>query len=137
MSLSVSEPVQLRYGVVNARDLPLLEAEVGVSNHALNVDDKQTRALTERDHRALHIILPENCPVGVRQAWEGNVVALEEGPRVLQGIRRHGNHLRAALLELPDPVPQLREVPAAEGSPEPAQEDQHHRRSAEAGEAHL
>jgi hypothetical protein len=57
--------------------------------------------------------------------------------RVLERVRGDGDDLRAALLELPDPVPQLREVPAAERSHEPAQEDEDNGLPAQVREPHL
>ena len=134
---SGAEPVQLRQRVLDAGDLPLLEAEVGVTDSALAVDDEEAGPLPERDHRALDVILPEDGPVGIGQARVRKAVLFEEGLCVVEAIRGDRDDLRAALLELRDPVPQLREMLAAERSAEAAQEHQDDGLPSQDGEADL
>src|SRR5207249_12082497 len=55
------------------------------------------------------------------------VVRIEEVAGVLKRVRSYRENLNAALLELLVPVPQLREMPAAERSHEAAQKHQHDR----------
>ena len=119
--------VELGQRLVDGRNLPLLPAEVGVAHNSFLVDDEKTGALSKRDHRALHVVLTEDRPVRVGEAGERNVVRIEEVAGVLKRVRSYRENLNAALLELLVPVPQLREMPAAERSHEAAQKHQHDR----------
>jgi hypothetical protein len=82
---------------------------------------------------ALFVVLAEHLAIRVRQAGERDLVALEVGAGVLQGVRRDRDDPGAAIFELRDPVPQLREMLAAERSAKAAQEDEDDGLSAQAG----
>lgn len=118
------EGVELAEGLVNSWDLPLLPAEVCVTDDAVPVDDEESGALAERDHRALDVVESEDGAVGVGEAGEGQLVLLEIGAGVLKIVRCDGDDRGAALSEFVDSVPQLREMLAAERSAEAAEEDE-------------
>src|SRR3990172_3273979 len=130
----LGERVELRERFVHGRDLPLLPAEVSEADGASLVDDEESRALAEGDHGALDVVHSEDLAVWIGHAGEGNLVRLEVAAGVVESVRRQGDDLSAALRELLVPVPQLREMPAAERSNEAAQEDHDDGLPAQAGE---
>ena len=110
--------------LVYGRDLPLLPAEVGVADGAVFVDDEEAGALAERDHGALDIVLAEDFAIGIGETGEGDVVVLVVAVSVFEDVGGDGEDLGASFLELGEPIPQLREMLAAERSHEAAQEDE-------------
>lgn len=137
MGIVLGEAVQFGEGVVDGGDFPLLEAEVGEGDDAILIDDEEAGALAQGDEGALDVVLAEDFAVGVREAGEGDVVTLEVVAGVFQGVGGDGHDLGVAALEVRDPVSQLREMPAAEGSLEAAEEDEDDGLAAEGGEGEL
>lgn len=102
----------------------MLPSQVGVTHYALGVNDVKSGTLTKGDERAFHVVLAEDSAVGIWKAGERNLVNSEIRPRSLRRVGCDSDDLDAALLEIGVPVPQLREMLAAEWSSEPSEEDQ-------------
>lgn len=117
--------VHLLQRLIHARNLPLLETQVRIPHNTLTVDYEQPRPLPQRHHRALHVVLTKDLPVRVRQHRKRDLIHLEVPPGVLHAIRRNRNHFSVALLKIPVPVPQLREMLSAERSAKPPQKHKH------------
>ena len=81
-----------------------------------------------------YLICRCGCHLWVEEAEEGDLVRFEVAAGVFGSVGCDGDDLSAALRELLVPVPQLREMPAAERSHEAAQKDQDNGLPAQAGE---
>jgi hypothetical protein len=83
--------------------------------------------LAEAREPADHVVGIEDGVIGVGQQREGVIPVAYESPDTFGCVRRDGHDGRADLTKLIDVDSQLREVPAAERSTEPAEKDQHDR----------
>jgi hypothetical protein len=106
-------------------DLPLLRPDRVEPDDADLVDDKQGRALTEAGELVDHVVRIEHGVVGVGEQWERIVVVAREAGDALRVVGSDGYNLCACPLEAVDVCSQLREMPAAERSAEPSEENQH------------
>ena len=122
-----SQRRQHRQDAVVGRDLPLLSADRIEAHDAGPVDDEQCGTLAEAGEPADHVVGVENSVIGVGRRGEGVVAVAYESPDTFGGVRRDGHDGSAELTKPVDVDSQLREVPAAERSTEPAQENDYDR----------
>lgn len=113
--------------VVVGWDLPLLGSDGVELDIAVAIDDEQCWALAEAHQCVDNVVGIEHVVVRVCQKRERVLVVPYETGNAINGVGGDRDDGRACLVEAVDVFSQLREVPTAEWSAEPPQEDQDHR----------
>lgn len=105
-------------------DIPLLPADVSVTNCAPGVDDVEARALAERPGTMCNGVLLKNLLVLVGKDRERQTVGVGDLPNLFWSVRSNANDFSSAVCELLVIVAQPREMPLAKQSTSATQECQ-------------
>ena len=107
-------------------NFPLLGTNIGKLHNTLLVDDEQSRALAERDHPALHIVLLIDFQGIIYQSREWHRVLLEEALGIHHCIGGDDDDFGVSFLKKMVVLAQLLQMPAAEWSKKSPQKDENH-----------
>jgi len=118
------ELIQLCQHLGIGGDLPLLSPDIGKLHDAQLVNDKQSRALTERDQFTLHIILAIDLEGIVHEGGKGHRVLLEEAFGIHHCIGGDHDDLGVSFPELLYVLAQLLQMLAAEWSEKSPQKNE-------------
>jgi hypothetical protein len=106
--------------------ITLARAEVPALQQELQVGEEDSRMKCPC-HRSDHAVVMIDLPLEVQEKRKGWLLFLGPLPRVVRVTECDDSHLTLALVNLVQPLAQLRHVLAASESPEVAQEDEMNR----------